>query len=102
MPEIKLDPTAVKKSLRVTGSPKHAAKQFGVSPSTIYRFLQDEGIDIQFLKHARKHGTYHVASALSNIGTSNTEIARKLAVSPAYISQVLEDRNRTSKPWNDA
>ena len=100
MPEVKLDPAAVKKSLRVAGSPQHTAKQFGVSSSTIYRFMKDEGIDIKFLRNARKHGTWHVASALENIGVSRSEIARRLAVSTAYISQILDDQNRQSIPAN--
>lgn len=100
MPETKLDPSAVKKSLRVVPRPAHTARQFGVTISTIYRFMQDEGIDIKFLRNAHKHGTYYVAAALENTGVSRAEIARKLAVSTAYISQVLDQRNRESIPAN--
>jgi len=89
MPKVKLDPVTTRQQLRKTPSVTKTARALDVHPSTITRFILREGIDLNMISCTQDHGTAAVAQKLKDVGLSNSHIARRLAVSPGFITQTL-------------
>lgn len=90
MPDVKLDTTRTKRQLYKTPSIKATAAALQVHPSTISRFVKKHGLSLVLISDANEHGMAAVVEELSSLGLKNKDIARKLAVSPALVSQILK------------
>jgi len=89
MPDVKLEPITTRQQLRKTPSVTKAAHALNVHPSTITRFIQREGIDLNIIATAQAGSMERTAQSLKELGMSHSHIARRLAVSPGYITQLL-------------
>lgn len=78
-------------ALRETPDPKAVAERLDAHPSTVYRAIKRSGIDLDLIKQMNGMPSYRKRLTIQYLvqkGISQTELARRLGVTPQYINQL--------------